>query len=253
MKKRIKKKRPRENVRRRTISIKGSQDGVTRVQSLKWRVKYLLRLSGVVWWENSRERGEETRSRGAVSIVRKVAQKITRRVYPWAMPRCFSPIVKKRRQWRAREQQKWSGGLMPNSVSRERGVESYEREGGVETERGRTVIILVLLRPHPSILPSPSLHQLFFSILPRHGKVGFLWLLWKKPVFQGDYFGGNSFLARYCSRSRFATRFERKKRRDTAETTLHNGDSSILSNKLNDDPDAKRKEEKEEETAFDVT
>lgn len=50
-----------------------------------------------------------------------------------------------------------------------------------------------------------------------------LWLLWKEPVFQGDYFGGNSFLARYCSRSCFATRwFERKKRRDTVET-LHNG------------------------------
>lgn len=38
------------------------------------------------------------------------------------------------------------------------------------------MIILVLLRPHPSLVPPlPSfLYQLFFSILPRHGKVGAL-------------------------------------------------------------------------------
>lgn len=92
-------------------------------------------------------------------------------------------------------------------------VSVQERAKGESKQRGswRTVIILVLLRVHIPSPPPPLNYQPFFPSCTARRGGRFFGFFEKKPVFQGDYFGGNSFLARYCSRSCFATRFERKR------------------------------------------
>lgn len=91
-----------------------------------------------------------------------------------------------------------------------RSVSARACKRGVETERELAYRdnSSALTSPHP---PPPLNYQPFFPSCTARRGGRFFGFFEKKPVFQGDYFGGNSFLARYCSRSCFATRFERKR------------------------------------------
>lgn len=154
--------------------------------------------------------GRESRERGNPvegCIVRKVAQKITRNVsIRGQLSRCPSLPNREKTRGTMTRATKMIGRLNVRSV----GARACKR--GVETERELAYRdnSSALTSPHPP-RPTPQLSAFLSSSRTAWRGGRFFGFFEKKPVFQGDYFGGNSFLARYCSRSCFATRFERKR------------------------------------------